>query len=157
MRIFPTLADYAKAAGESLGTSSWTTVDQDRIDAFAAATGDHQWIHVDPERARAELGSPTIAHGYLTLSLVPSFIAEVVAIETVRRSINYGCNKMRFLNMVPAGSRLRGSAVLDRAVECGEFLRSHVTVTVEIEGEERPALVVETIALLFEQKGTSMT
>jgi acyl dehydratase len=150
MRIFPTLADYAKAAGRPLGTSSWLTVDQDRIDAFARATGDHQWIHVDPERTRAELGMETIAHGYLTLALVPLFIAEIVAIESVRRSLNYGSNKIRFLNMVPAGSRLRGSAHLDRAVASGKSLRSHMTVTVEIEGQEKPALIAETIALLFE-------
>jgi acyl dehydratase len=150
MRVFSTLADYAEAAGEVLGTSGWVTIGQDRIDTFAAATGDHQWIHVDPERTRAELGMETIAHGYLTLALVPLFVAEIVKIESVRRSLNYGSNKIRFLNMVPAGSKLRGSARLDRAVLSDNSLRSHMTVTVEIEGQEKPALIAETIALLFE-------
>lgn len=150
MRRFSTLAAYAEAAGEHLGTSSWITVTQDRIDAFAGATGDYQWIHVDPARTQAELGTPTIAHGYLTLALIPLFIAEIVSIESVRRSINYGSNKIRFLSMVVVGSRLRGSARLDRAVLGEGSLRSHMTVTVEIEGQDRPAVVAETIALLFE-------
>lgn len=150
MRRFPTLADYAAAAGQHLGNSSWVTVDQARINAFADATGDHQWIHVDPVRTRKELGMEPIAHGYLTLSLVPLFVAEIVKIESVRRSLNYGSNKIRYLNMVPAGSRLRGSVHLDRAVLDGNSLRSHLTVTVEIENEEKPALIAETIALLFE-------
>ncbi len=152
MRIFKTLAEYAQVAGKDLGTSSWLTIDQEQINAFADATGDHQWIHVDPVRTSAELGMPTIAHGYLTLSLVPRFVAEIVMIESVRRSINYGSNKIRYLNMVPAGSRVRGAVRLEKAVlgDNGRSLRSHLRVTVEIEGQDRPALVAETIALLYE-------
>lgn len=150
MREFNTLADYAAAEGTEIGVSDWVRVDQDRIDRFADATGDHQWIHVDPERTRAELGMPTIAHGYLTLALVPKFVGEIVAVKSVKRALNYGSNKIRFTNMVPAGSRLRGRLFLTRSVLGERTLRTVSTVTVDIEGEERPALVAETITLFEE-------
>ena len=150
MREFNSLAELAAEQGNEIGVSEWVTVQQDRIDTFADATGDHQWIHVDPQRTQAELGMPTIAHGYLTLSLVPKFVGEIMTIPSVKRALNYGSNKIRFTNMVPAGSRLRGRLVLDRAVLGEKTLRTISTVTVEIEGQERPALVAETITLFEE-------
>lgn len=150
MPTFATLADFAEAAGTEIGLSGWVEVTQSRIDRFADATDDHQWIHVDPERAARELGGSTVAHGFLTLSLVPRFVYEVLRIESVTRSINYGSDKVRFLDMVPAGARLRGRMQLDRVEPNGSILRSYATVTVEIEGREKPALVAQTITLFYE-------
>ncbi len=150
MRIFPTLADLAAEQGTEIGASDWLLVDQKRIDNFAESTGDHQWIHVDPERVRRELDMPTIAHGYLTLSLVPHFLNEILEITSVKRTINYGANKIRFTNMVPSDSRLRGRLFLTRAVHGGGSLRAISRVTVDIEGEEKPALTADTITLFYE-------
>jgi acyl dehydratase len=144
------LADLAAEEGNEIGVSDWVVVQQDRIDKFADATGDHQWIHVDPERTRAELGMSTIAHGYLTLSLVPKFVGEILTVTSVKRALNYGSNKVRFTNMVPVGSRLRGRLLLEKAVLGERTLRTISKVTVDIEGEERPALVAETITLFEE-------
>jgi acyl dehydratase len=150
MRVFPTLSDLAAEQGKLLGTSSWVDVPQSRIDLFADATEDHQWIHTDPARTRAELGMPTIAHGYLTLSMIPSFMYEIFRIESATRIINYGANKIRFLNMVPSGSRIRGSITLQRAELSNGTLRTTSEVAVEIEGQSKPALVAEIIMLFFE-------
>ncbi|HZB38113.1 MAG TPA: MaoC family dehydratase, partial [Beijerinckiaceae bacterium] len=109
MRVFASAVELAAAAGSELGVSRWVEVTQERIDQFAQATGDRQWIHVDPERARRE--SPygtTVAHGYLTLSMLPVFIYDVIRLEAVRQSVNYGSNRVRFPAPVRAGSRLRG-------------------------------------------------
>ena len=140
--------------GTELGVSSWLEIGQDRIEAFAACTGDHQWIHVDPERAARE--SPfgtTIAHGYLTLSLLPMLNDEIgFAPEGVASALNYGSDTVRFLAPVPSGSRVRSRAELVSAVEKrpGQVLLT-MRSTVEIEGEETPALVAETLALLLEE------
>ena len=150
MRQFNTLAEVAAAEGTEIGVSDWITVDQDRIDKFADATGDHQWIHVDPERAQKELGMSTIAHGYLTLSLVPSFVYEIMSVKSAKRALNYGSNKVRFTNMVPVGSRLRGRMHLAKAVLSENTLRIVSSITVDLEGAERPALVAETITLFEE-------
>ncbi len=150
MTAFETLADFAAMCGHEIGTSEWLEITQDRIDRFADATGDHQWIHVDPARTASELGMPTIAHGYLTLSLVPRFVSEIMHIESIKRAINYGSNKVRFISMVPVGSKVRGRLRLDKAVADTGMLRATSTMTVEIEGEPRPALVAETITLYFE-------
>lgn len=144
-----TLQDHV---GRELGLSSWVLVDQDRIDAFAECTGDHQWIHVDPERAGREspLGT-TIAHGYLTLSLLPMMTAEIGLIpEGVTSALNYGSDKVRFLVPVPSGARVRARVELVSAVEKrpGQTLLT-TRSTVEIEGSETPALVAETLALLL--------
>ncbi len=152
-RVFRTLADYADAQDSLIGKSDWMQITQERIDAFANATGDHQWIHVDPDRARSELDMPTIAHGYLTLSLLPGFMSEIMTISSVTRALNYGSDKIRFINMVPVLSEVRGSVYLKKAVLDKASLRAHTTVTVEIEGQERPALVAETITLYFEENG----
>ena len=149
----PSLLDTLLArVGDELGVSSWVPVDQDRIDAFAACTGDHQWIHVDRERAARE--SPfgtTIAHGYLTLSLLPMLTEEIGVIpDGVTSALNYGSDKVRFLAPVPSGSRVRARSVLVDAVEKrpGQILLT-TRSTVEIEGEETPALVADTLALLL--------
>ena len=113
MRVFQGIDDLAQAAGTHMGHGEWHTVTQEQVDLFADATGDHQWIHVDPERAAGGPFGTTIAHGYLTLSLVPLFAAGVYTVEGVRMAVNYGCNKVRFPAPVPVGSRLRGSVTLD--------------------------------------------
>lgn len=140
-----------EAVGSELGVSGWVEVTQERIDRFAEATGDRQWIHVDPERARRE--SPygaTVAHGYLTLSMLPVFIYDVIRLEGVRQSVNYGSNRVRFPAPVPAGSRLRGRIRLLAAEDAADGgLRATLGTTVEIDGGERPACVAETLAVHY--------
>lgn len=137
--------------GRELGVSGWTTVDQDRIARFAEVTGDHQWIHVDTERARRE--SPhgtTIAHGLLTLSLLPALRAEIgVVPEGVARVVNYGYDRIRFLSPVRAGARIRARVVLAAVEEKGDGLLLRTANTVEVEGEDRPALAADALTLLF--------
>jgi acyl dehydratase len=136
--------------GQEIGVSDWRTIDQDRINKFAEATGDHQWIHVDVERAKKEMpGGKTIAHGYLTLSLVPMMGAGILRITGVSRGINYGCNKVRFTNMVTVGSRVRGRQKLLSADARSGGTQMINEFTIEIEGEERPACVAETISLIY--------
>jgi acyl dehydratase len=137
--------------GEELGVSDWHEVTQDAINAFADATGDHQWIHVDPERAKREMpGGKTIAHGFLTLSLIPMLSHQISHINNVKRGINYGCNKVRFTSMVPAGSRVRGRIKLIAADPMdGGGVRLTNQVTIEIEGQERPACVAETMSIVY--------
>lgn len=150
MRSFNTVADYIAEKGKEIGVSDWVQIDQDRINKFADATGDHQWIHVDPERTKKELGMPTIAHGYLTLSLLPHLMGKVSAIKSVTRGINYGSNQVRFTNMVPVGSRVRARVTLkDAQPKSGGYQLTN-EVTMEIEGQERPAMVAETLSLVFE-------
>lgn len=150
MRTFATLKDLAAEQGNELGVSPWMTVDQDRINMFADATGDHQWIHVDPERTQTELGMSTIAHGYLTMSLVVKLVQEVYEIASLKRAINYGANKIRFMNMVPVDSRVRGRVKLIRASHGGNSLRAICEVKIEIEGQDKPAMLAETITLFYE-------
>ncbi|MGI9414722.1 MAG: MaoC family dehydratase [Hyphomicrobiales bacterium] len=150
MRRFKSLSEFSQHQGTEIGVSDWLTITQDRIDRFAAATEDHQWIHVDPERTRSQLDMDPIAHGYLTLSLVPKFIHEIFTIESVTRAINYGANKIRFTNAVPVQSRLRGRLSLLKAVVGDGAMRAISSVTIEIDGASRPALVAETITLFYE-------
>ncbi len=150
MRMFDTIADYAAEAGKEIGVSDWTVIDQERINMFAEATGDHQWIHIDPERTQKELGMPTIAHGYLTLSLLPMLMGQISGVKSVSRGINYGSNAVRFTNMVPVGSKVRGRMKLKSTNPKAGGTQFINEVTIEIEGQERPALVAETITLLFE-------
>jgi acyl dehydratase len=147
-----TLAAIAHFVGKELGVSGWITVDQKRINAFADCTGDHQWIHVDVERARRE--SPfgtTIAHGYLTLSLVPVMQNEVGALPGgVAAALNYGANRVRFITPVKSGARIRDRVTLaDAEDKGGGRILTTLHHVVEIEGEEKPALVAETMALLL--------
>jgi acyl dehydratase len=143
--------DLKAHIGEPLGPSEWMTVDQPMIDKFAEATGDHQWIHVDVERAKREMpGGKTIAHGYLTLSLVPRMAATLVKVEKRRRGINYGSNKVRFTNVVPAGSRIRlRQRIVGVDEVSGGGYRITSEMTVEVEGQERPALVAETMGIQY--------
>ena len=137
-------------AGQETGVSDWAEITQDRINKFADATGDHQWIHVDVERAKNEMpGGKTIAHGYLTLSLIPWLTADFMRIEGVTRGINYGSDKVRFTNMVPVGSKVRARAKLLSAEPKSGGMQMHTEVTIEIEGQPRPACIAEKISLVF--------
>jgi acyl dehydratase len=137
--------------GRELGPSEWMTVEQVMIDKFAEATGDHQWIHVDVERAKREMpDGKTIAHGYLTLSLVPRLAATLVKVRKRRHGLNYGSNKVRFTNTVPAGARIRLRQRLANVERvAGNGFRVTSEMTVEIEGQERPALVAELIGVQY--------
>lgn len=151
MRHFATLSDLAGAVGNALGTSDPLVVDQAMIDAFAAATGDHQWIHVDVDRARRELpGGRTIAHGYLLLSLLPRLTATVYVVRQRSRGLNYGLDRVRFIAPVPAGSEVRLDVVLDSAVPVAGGTRFTFTSTLHITGETRPALVATSLAQLYD-------
>ena len=144
--------DLAEYVGKEIGVSDWFTVDQAMIDKFAEATGDHQWIHVDVERARREMpGGKTIAHGYLTLSLVPRLAATIYRVKKRRHGLNYGSNRVRFTGQVPSGSRIRLRQKI-KSVEPvdGGGVRVTSESTVEVEGSERPALVAEIIGMQFE-------
>jgi acyl dehydratase len=147
MREIP-LSDLPSLVGQELGVSDWLEITQDRVNRFADATGDHQWIHVDVERATRELGAP-IAHGYLVLSLLPTLAKNIVQYAGLARGINYGSNKVRFTNPVPVGSRVRlRLKVLSCERRAGAYqLTSQASI--EIEGQERPACIAETVALLY--------
>jgi acyl dehydratase len=151
MREFETINDYAAQVGKEIGVSDWVLVDQDRINKFADATGDHQWIHVDVEKAKKEMpGGKTIAHGYLTLSLVPMLTAQISRVKKVSRGINYGSNKVRFTSMVPAGSRVRARQKLIAADPVqGNGMRFTAEIAIEIEGQERPACVAEVMSIQY--------
>ena len=145
-----TPADMDALVGQELGTSDWVAVTQAMIDKFADATGDHQWIHVDVARAKAEMpGGNTIAHGYLTLSLLPALVAKVYRIRKRSHGLNYGSNKVRFTSPVPAGSRVRVQLRLKASEPVAGGRRLVTEATVEIEGAERPALVAETISVAY--------
>jgi acyl dehydratase len=148
MRTFNGLDELAAAKGELLGHSDWHLVTQEQVDQFAEATGDHQWIHVDPERAAAGPFGRTIAHGYLTLSLIPRLAQEIYRVDGLRMGINYGTNKVRFPSPVPVGSRVRASAELADVVDVTQGKQAVVRVTIEIEGQDKPACVAETVVLL---------
>ncbi|MFB7028673.1 MaoC family dehydratase [Streptomyces sp. NPDC057242] len=148
-RIFTSAEELRAGVGEQLGHSDWLEVDQKRIDLFAEATGDHQWIHVDPERAAAGPFGTTIAHGYLTLSLLPVFVPQVLAVEGVRMGINYGTEKVRFPAPVPVGSRLRATAVLAKVEEVAGGVQVTAAVTVEREGSEKPVCVAESVSRYY--------
>ena len=141
MPVTLTMAELADATDVDLGTSDWLTVTQETIDTFADATGDHQWIHVDPERAAAGPFGTTIAHGDLTLSLVPQLIGDLFEVPDARLGVNYGIDRLRLTAPVPVDSRIRGRATLARTEPKGGGTLMHVDVTVEVEGQQRPALV----------------
>lgn len=149
MRTFTSVEDLKAAEGTELGTSDWLVVDQERIDQFADATGDHQWIHVDVERAKDGPFGTTIAHGYLTLSLLPQFGWQVYTMEGVKAAINYGLNKVRFVQPVRVGSRLRSTLKLVSVTDAGngswQLIVSH-RVDVEVDGKPKPACIAETIS-----------
>ena len=142
--------DMLQQVGRELGPSDWMTVDQPMIDKFAEATGDHQWIHVDVERAKREMpGGKTIAHGYLTLSLVPRMAATLTKVKKRSRGVNYGSNKVRFISPVQAGARIRLRQRIKNVEEIQGGVRITSEMTVEIEGQSKPALVAETMGLSY--------
>src|SRR6478609_8395954 len=147
MRVFTTLDEVAAASGEELGSSDWLTIEQDRVDRFAEATGDHQWIHVDAERAAGGPFGGTIAHGYLTLSLIPFLGSQVFALETPGAKLNYGVNKVRFPHPVRVGSRIRNHVTMGEVTDLAAGKQLTLRHTIEIEGQAKPACVAETVVL----------
>ena len=151
MLKIPSPSAFRELAGEEIGVSDWLVIDQEMIDAFAEATGDRQWIHVDTERAAREMpGGKTIAHGYLLLSLLPRLAPQIFTVEKRSRSLNYGTNKVRFTSPVPAGARVRLRQAVAAAEPIEGGIRLIMTSTMELEGQERPALVAETISLIYD-------
>jgi acyl dehydratase len=151
MLTLETPHDLLQHIGRELGPSEWLTVTQEMIDKFADATGDHQWIHVDVERAKREMpGGKTIAHGYLTLSLIPRLAPTLMKIEKRQRGLNYGCNKVRFTAPVPAGARIRlRQKLLKVEVVADNGVRITSEMTMDMEGASRPAMVAETISVVY--------
>jgi acyl dehydratase len=143
-------AELENHVGQDIGHSEWVTIEQDRVNKFADATGDHQWIHLDVERAKRELPTKgTIAHGYLTLSLIPWLGAQIMRVDGVTRGINYGSNKVRFTNMVPVGAKVRAKLKIlgVDAKSGGKQITSEYTI--EIQGQDRPACIAETIGIVY--------
>jgi len=149
MRVFNGFDEIKSAVGSEIGASEWIEITQERIDKFADATCDEQWIHVDQDRAKLELpGGKTIAHGLLSLSLAPMFIRSVIGLKGLTNTLNYGADRIRYLAPVPAGSRLRGRTTIAQAEDVPpNGLRVNYRMVIEIDGGERPACVAELIAL----------
>ena len=143
MRVFNGVDELRAAKGTEIGTSEWFVVGQERIDGFADATEDHQWIHVDAEKAKSGPFGTTIAHGFLTLSLLPKLVQGVYRVEGVKMGVNYGMNKVRFTNPVPVGGRVRAKVELTDVTDVSGGVQLALGVTVELEGSDRPALVAE--------------
>ncbi|MEV8515032.1 MaoC family dehydratase [Dactylosporangium sp. NPDC051484] len=150
MRTFGSAAELLAAVGEHLGYSDWREVTQERVDLFAEATGDHQWIHVDPERAKTGPFGTTIAHGYLTLSLLPTLVSQVYRVEGVRMGINYGLEKVRFPAPLPTGSKVRVGVEVLAADDLGEgWVQLKNRATIEREGHDKPVCVAEPLTRLL--------
>ena len=150
MRVFTTFEEIEAAAGEEIGTTDWVEITQEQVNLFADATGDHQWIHVDPERAKAGPFGTTIGHGFLTLSLVPVLAGEVYRVEGVRMGINYGLDKVRFPAPLPVGSRVRAGVELvsaDPSPDGGTQVKCKITI--EREGGDKPVCVAETLSRFY--------
>lgn len=143
MRVFNGVDELRTAVGTEIGVSDWITVDQHQIDLFAEATGDHQWIHIDPERAKAGPFGTTIAHGFLSLSLLSALVGQIYRVDGGKMGVNYGLNKVRFTSPVPVGSKVRGRIELIDVSDATGGVQLTNKVTVEIEGADRPALVAE--------------
>ncbi len=153
MRVFKTPHELKDAVGDDLGESEWLEIDQKRINTFADATGDHQWIHVDEERAKKGPFGTTIAHGYLTASLVNFFLPQLLDVQGISMGVNYGVDKIRFPAAVPVGSKLRGKGAITSVEETKDGgIQTKVTVIIELEGSDRPACVVETISRYYPEK-----
>jgi acyl dehydratase len=151
VRVFASPAQLAEAVGTEIGASDWLVIEQDRIDGFAEATGDHQWIHVDEARAKDGPFGSTIAHGFLTLSLLPMLTAQIYRVDGVRMGINYGLNRVRFVSPVRVGSSVRAVltiAALDELPDAGA-IQITGNVVVEIQGAEKPAAVAETLTRFY--------
>ncbi|MFK3979793.1 MaoC family dehydratase [Micromonospora sp. NPDC050397] len=153
MRTFASPAELAASAGESFGPGRWHQVDQGRVSLFADATDDHQWIHVDPERAAAGPFGGTVAHGYLTLSLLPALVTELYQVRGVRMGINYGLNRVRFPAPVRVGTRIRATAAIVEVVAVTGGLQVVTEVTVESEAGGKPVCVAQTISRFYFEEG----
>jgi len=149
MRVFRSLDELSAAVGEEMGPTDWLTVTQERVDQFADATGDHQWIHVDRARANRSQFGGTIAHGYLTLSLIPMFASQLLRLDTIGAKLNYGVNKVRFPAPVPVGSSVRARATIADVVDVPVGKQMVTRYVIEIEDEDKPACVAETVVLLL--------
>ena len=150
MHIISSIKDAKNLEGLEVGVSDWITVDQKKIDKFAEATGDFQWIHCDQERASRELPSgKTIAHGYLILSLIPALTSDFVKVDNLEHMINFGCNKIRFYSMVSVDSRVRARAKLKQARQRGNALHLLTEVTIDIKNEKKPACIAEMLVIFF--------
>ena len=147
--VFEQPADLLGAVGQHLGYSDWVEIDQQRINLFADATGDHQWIHVDPVKAAEGPFGKTIAHGYLTLSLANLFLPQIMEVRNTSMGVNYGCEKVRFPSAVPVGSNVRGGGEVISAEEVKGGVQVVVRMTIEVEGGDRPACVIDTISRFF--------
>lgn len=150
--VFKTPDELLTKVGEKLGETEWMTIDQDRINLFADATGDHQWIHVDPVKAKDGPFGACIAHGYLTLSLVNYFLPQIIDVQGISMGVNVGLDRVRFPSPVAVGSRIRGVGELVSAEEMKGGIQSVVRVTVEIEGQDKPACIADTISRYFPAK-----
>jgi len=149
-RCFDSVASVLAAVGTDLGTTDWVTVTQERINTFADATGDHQWIHVDPERAKDGPFGACVAHGYLTLSLANLFLPQLLTYQRLRMGVNYGCDKVRFPAPVKVGAHIRGRGQVVAAEPVkGEGVQVTVRISVEIDGSDKPGCVVDTISRLY--------
>ncbi|MGI9272241.1 MAG: MaoC family dehydratase [Woeseiaceae bacterium] len=149
-RVITSIDDAKALEGEEVGLSEWAVIDQNRIDQFAEATADHQWIHVDTERASRELpDGKTIAHGYLTLALIPALTGSFVEVKNLTRAINFGLNKVRFLTPVPSGAKVRARATVLQARSRAGALLLTSEVRIEIENERKPACIAETLGMYF--------
>ena len=149
-RVISSIEDAKALEGQEVGLSDWAVIDQNRIDQFAEATADHQWIHVDTERAARELpDGKTIAHGYLTLALIPALTGKFVEVKNLTRAINFGLNKVRFYTPLPSGSRVRARATVLQARRRAGALLLTSEVRIEIENERKPACVAETLGMYF--------
>lgn len=144
--VFASPEELRSAAGTDLGVTDWIEITQDRIDLFADATGDHQWIHCDPARAAEGPFGTTIAHGYLTLALTNLFLPQLVRVEGISMGVNYGTNKVRFPAPVPVGSRIRGRGEILSVDDVTGGVQATILITVEVEGTEKPACVVESLS-----------
>ena len=150
MLRFDNLDSVLAAVGQDLGHTDWLTISQQRIQQFADATGDHQWIHVDPQRAASGPFGACVAHGFLTLSLANKFLPELIEYQRLKMGVNYGCEKVRFPAPVRVGARIRGSGLVVSAESVkGDGVQVIVRITVEIEGQEKPGCVVDTISRLY--------
>jgi len=149
MRVFTSFDQLSEAVGEDLGSTDWLEVTQERVDAFADATGDHQWIHVDEEKAKDGPFQGTIAHGYLTLSLIPQFTPQLFSLETPGAKLNYGVNKVRFPHHVPVGSSIRATATIAEITDVPAGKQMITRYVIEIEDVAKPACVAETVVLLL--------
>ncbi|MFS0895769.1 MaoC family dehydratase [Mycolicibacterium litorale] len=145
MKTFKGLDEFAAAEGSALGPTEWLEITQDRVNLFADATEDHQWIHVDPQKAADGPFGGTIAHGLLTLSLLPHFSHQLYTVDNIAMAINYGYNKVRFINPVKVGSRLRARGEISKVDRLDGAVQATTTITVEIDGVDKPAAVAESI------------